>query len=71
MIKYALLHRVVRSGKFTENKRHSDVLALSDIIFTSNPPPPRDPAYRRRFIIIQYTDSDRLTEEEKRSLSAG
>ena len=66
MIKYALLHRVVRSGKFTENKRHSDILALSNIIFTSNPQPPRDPAYRRRFIIIQYTDSDKLTAEEKK-----
>jgi hypothetical protein len=66
MIKYALLHRVVRSGKFSENKRHSDILALSDIIFTSNPPPPKDPAYRRRFIIIQYMDSDKLTEEEKK-----
>ncbi|CAN5303793.1 hypothetical protein BH18THE2_BH18THE2_26080 [soil metagenome] len=66
MIKYALLHRVVRSGKFSENKRHSDILALSDIIFTSNPQPPRDPAYRRRFIIQQYTDSDKLTEDEKK-----
>jgi hypothetical protein len=66
MIKYALLHRVVRSGKFSENKRHSDILALSDVIFTSNPPPPRDPAYRRRFIIEQYTDSDKLAEEEKK-----
>jgi hypothetical protein len=64
MIKYALLHRVVRSGKFTENKHHSDVLALSNIIFTSNPPPPRDPGYRRRFIIKQYTESDKLTEDE-------
>jgi hypothetical protein len=65
MIKYALLHRVARSGKFNE-KRHSDILALSDVIFTSNPSPPKDPAYRRRFIIIQYTDSDKLTEEEKK-----
>lgn len=65
MIKHALLHKVVRSGKFTE-KRHSDILALGDIIFTSNPPPPRDPAYRRRFIIMQYLDSDKLTEEEKK-----
>jgi hypothetical protein len=45
---------------------HSNILALSNIIFTSNPPPPRDPAYRRRFIIIQYIDSDKLTEEEKK-----
>lgn len=66
MIKYALLHRVARSGKFNENKRHSDILALSNIIFTSNPPPPRDPSYRRRSIIIQYTESDKLTEEEKK-----
>lgn len=66
MIKYALLHRVVRSGKFSENKRHSDILALSNVIFTSNPPPPRDPAYRRRTTIIQYLDSDKLTEEEKK-----
>ena len=66
MIKYALLHRVVRSGKFSENKRHSDILSLSSVIFTSNPPPPRDPAYRRRFIVIQYIDSDKITEEEKK-----
>ena len=70
MIKSALLHGVVRSGMFTENKRHSNVLALSDIIFTSNPPPPRDPAYRRRFIIIQYTDADKLTEEEKKEFKS-
>jgi hypothetical protein len=65
MIKYALLHRVARSGKFNE-KRHSEILALSNVIFTSNSPPPKDPAYRRRFIIIQYTDSDKLTEDEKK-----
>ncbi|HET6717051.1 MAG TPA: hypothetical protein VFG90_07955, partial [Nitrososphaeraceae archaeon] len=70
MIKSALLHRVVRSGKFNENNRHSNILALSNIIFTSNPPPPRDPAYRRRFIIIQYTDADKLTEEEKKEFKS-
>jgi hypothetical protein len=70
MIKSALLHRVVRSGMFNENNRHSDILALSNIIFTSNPPPPRDPAYRRRFIILQYTDADKLTEEEKKEFKS-
>jgi hypothetical protein len=70
MIKSALLHRVVRSGMFNENNRHSDILALSNFIFTSNPPPPRDPAYRRRFIIIQYTNADKLTEEEKKEFKS-
>jgi hypothetical protein len=70
MIKSALLHRIVRSGQFNENNRHSNILALSNVIFTSNPPPPRDPAYRRRFIIIQYTDADKLTEEEKKEFKS-
>jgi hypothetical protein len=70
MIKSALLHRVVRSGMFNENNRHSNILALSNIIFTSNPPPPRDPAYRRRFIILQYTDADKLTEQEKKEFKS-
>jgi hypothetical protein len=65
MIKYALLHKIVRSGKFNE-RNHTDIFALSNIIFTSNSAPPRDPAYRRRFIIIQYIDSDKITEEEKK-----
>jgi hypothetical protein len=59
MVKYAIQSKYVRL-KFNEN-----ILALGPLALTSNDAPPQDPAYRRRFVAIQFNDHDKWKESEK------
>jgi hypothetical protein len=59
MIKYSV------QGKYARSRFHENILALSPFAFTSNDPPPQDPAYRRRFVAIQFYENEKWTETEK------
>jgi hypothetical protein len=59
MVKYSV------QGKHARSRFHENILALSPLAFTSNDPPPQDPAYRRRFVAIQYYENEKWTEAEK------
>lgn len=59
LVKYSVQGKHVRS-RFNDN-----ILALSPLAFTSNDPPPQDEAYRRRFVAMQYIESEKWTESEK------
>ena len=59
MIKYSV------QGKYARSRFHENILALSPFAFTSNDPPPQDPAYRRRFVAIQFYENEKWSEAEK------
>jgi hypothetical protein len=59
MVKYSV------QGKYVRSKFHENILALSPIAFTSNDSPPQDPAYRRRFVAIQFFENEKWAESEK------
>jgi len=59
MVKYSV------QAKHARSRFHENILALSPLAFTSNDPPPQDPAYRRRFVAIQHYESEKWTESEK------
>jgi hypothetical protein len=59
MIKYSV------QGKHARSRFHENILALSPFAFTSNDQPPQDPAYRRRFVAIQFYENEKWTETEK------
>ena len=59
MVKYSV------QSKYTRSRFHENILALSPLAFTSNDPPPQDPAYRRRFVAMQYYENEKWTETEK------
>ena len=59
MVKYSV------QGKYVRSKFHENILALSPLAFTSNDPPPQDPAYRRRFVAIQFYENEKWAESEK------
>jgi hypothetical protein len=59
LVKYAVQHKHVRL------RFHENILALSPLAFTSNDPPPQDPAYRRRFVAIQFYENEKWSEDEK------
>ena len=59
MVKYSV------QSKYTRSRFHENILALSPLAFTSNDPPPQDPAYRRRFVAMQYYENEKWTEAEK------
>ena len=59
MVKYSV------QSKYTRSRFHENILALSPLAFTSNDPPPQDPAYRRRFVAMQFYENEKWTEAEK------
>ena len=53
-------------NKSIRSRFSDDILALSPLAFTSNDPPPQNAAYRRRFVAMQFYDSEKVTEDEKK-----
>lgn len=58
------IERVNARGRF-EGKQYVNILALSCLVFTSNPPLPVEEGTTRRFIQLNYTFNERKTNEEK------
>jgi hypothetical protein len=52
-------------GAYKENRRYANTPALSNLILTSNYPPPQDPAYRIRVVPLHFDKSHETTEQEK------
>jgi hypothetical protein len=65
LIKTAVKSTVIR-GSYVSRGHYADTPALSSLIFTSNPAPPRDDGYRRTSIIIHYSRQEKHTEEQAR-----
>jgi hypothetical protein len=53
-------------SRLSDRTNSEHISALSPCILTGNPPPPSDPAFRRRFILCDFSKDDEPTEEEKR-----
>ncbi|MGC2383011.1 MAG: hypothetical protein WA631_07890, partial [Nitrososphaeraceae archaeon] len=64
-IKHAVQNQTGRS-RLSDRTNSEYISALSPCILTGNPSPPSDPAFRRRFILCDFTKDDEPTEEEKR-----
>lgn len=58
------VERVNARGRF-EGKTYVNILALSTLIFTSNPPLPQEEGTTRRFVQLSYSFDERKTEQEK------
>jgi hypothetical protein len=54
-------------GKYEQDGRYTDIPALSSIIFTSNDPPPQDPAFQVRVLPIHFTKNYATTAAQKRA----
>lgn len=65
LIKHAAENTNSRS-KYNNDRRYVQELALSNLMFTSNGPPPKDPAYRLRYPPISFERNLETTEEEKK-----
>ena len=63
LIKTAVKSTVIR-GSYVSRGHYVDTPALSSLIFTSNPAPPRDDGYRRTSIIIHYSRQEQHTKEQ-------
>jgi hypothetical protein len=54
-------------GKYEQDGRYTDIPALSGIIFTSNDPPPQDPAFQVRVLPIHFTKNYATTAAQKKA----
>jgi hypothetical protein len=54
-------------GKYEQDGRYTDIPALSSIIFTSNDPPPQDPAFQVRVLPIHFTKNYATTAAQKKA----
>ncbi|MGA7368758.1 MAG: hypothetical protein WBX01_06475 [Nitrososphaeraceae archaeon] len=68
LIKHAAENTNSRS-KYNNDRRYVQELALSNILFTSNGPPPRDAAYRLRYLPISFERNLETTDEEKKDFN--
>jgi hypothetical protein len=59
--KYAVQNKYIRTV------HGEDILALASFAYTSNAPPPRDGAARRRFVAMQFFKEEKWSDEEKKS----
>ncbi len=57
MIKSAIEQRIARS-KFKGKNRYEDIDALRSCIITANPAPPNDAAYKRKLVVVTYSEKD-------------
>ena len=51
--------------KFVNRTTYTNILSLCTAILTRNSPPPSDPASRRRFVLINFTQEDEYSEENQ------
>ena len=51
-------------GKFIAKNTYEEIPALSPMFLTSNPRPPNDPGYARRFLTYDFSNSDTKTQEQ-------
>ena len=56
-------------SKYNNDRRYIQEPALSNILFTSNGSPPRDAAYRLRYLPISFERNLETTEEEKKEFN--
>lgn len=68
LIKHSAEHTYSRS-KYNNDRRYIQELALSNIMFTSNGPPPRDAAYRLRYPPISFERNLETTDEAKKEFN--
>ncbi|MGH9965983.1 MAG: hypothetical protein ACRD5E_14320 [Nitrososphaeraceae archaeon] len=68
LIKHAAENTNSRS-KYNNDRRYVQELALSNILFTSNGPPPKDAAYRLRYPPISFERNLETTDEEKKDFN--
>ena len=59
--KYAVQNKYIRTV------HGEDILALASFAYTSNAPPPRDGAARRRFVAMQFFKEEKWSDEQKKS----
>ncbi len=59
-VKHAVQNQTARS-RLSDRTNSEYISALSPCIFTGNPSPPSDPAFRRRFILIDFSNEDQPT----------
>ena len=57
MVKTAIEDMISRK-KFVNRTTYTDILSLCAAILTGNSPPPSDPAFKRRFVLINFTRAD-------------
>ena len=63
MIKTAIEGTTSRK-KFVNRTTYTDILSLSCAILTGNSPPPSDPAFKRRLILINFTQEDEYSQDQ-------